>query len=384
MPSRRGNKKKKGVRRVPTWAINWLVPLLVVSFAVFVALRSPFPPDLSTPSAPANTGAGDPSREMYEMGVLHEARGPYGRLLVVENYERGYRLLMVGSCVVGGYWLPNQTDAIFTFSEKLAGLALGSHANSAPEGPRSLLQLGIGTGQLASDVQYITGGRTQTEGVELFPDVTAAARRFFGFEGRVHVDDAAAFLLDRAAGDSGSQWGAIVVDTWLGTSADAHAFAKEVFTAASSLLKPKGVFVINMYGFYEAQPAADTDVKMAVQAAQAVYSTLQTVFPTVRVFRDAPGVYPCNIMFAAIRGGAEGLAAQAKRYESDDVTSIFEERQRARPGRVITSSDGVEGSIDAVTFGEWQRASYAEYYRSLRQDLFPELQFVLAAAEEHH
>ncbi len=248
---------------------------------------------------------------LNSLQILMQSEGDYGKLRVIENPSRGYRVLQVGACIVGGYWVPNQRESIFTFNQILSDLVLlgplGQRGRGVWKRPSSLLQIGLGVGQLSMHIMEQTHYDIIPDAVELFPDVTQAAALYFGFNlsnatekqhrkptphksqelstgraGRVFHEDAKSFL-SRAAGLAGTDermgWDCIVVDTWLGTPRDADVYSEQTLRYMKQVLPLDGILVLNWFGYYiehnsELEQNSE-DIQDAVKATRYIYRLLK-------------------------------------------------------------------------------------------------------------
>ena len=107
------------------------------------------------------------------------------------------------------------------------------------------------------------------EAVEIDPVVVDLARRHFGADLPVAIEDGRRFL-----NRSTAAWDLIVLDVYRGEHLPGHLFTEEAFTAVGRRLAPNGLLAVNLIG-----TATDDDVLAVVRA-------VHSAFPNVRL--DAP------------------------------------------------------------------------------------------------
>jgi len=150
--------------------------------------------------------------------------------------------------------------------------------------------IGLGTGHVASMLQEY-GYRGDV--VELNSDIVELARKFFNFEqtGRIIVDDGRKFIEEF----SQDPYDIIIQDVFNGQNTP-HLHTLEMFTLINKILKPNGIFVLNILGYL----CCDFD---ATVLGRSILMTLHEVFKEVRTFYDDPAAldypFPTNIIFYA-------------------------------------------------------------------------------------
>jgi spermidine synthase len=220
---------------------------------------------ISLMSVFAATSVGEPTLPP-ELRLLDRAQSFYGRVEVIEDEARGVRLLRADHSIIGAAHT-RDGSAAFSFLHILEALRF------ARPTARSVLQIGLGTGALASSLQR-EGLRVDV--VELDPTVVRFAREYFGFapHGQVGVDDARTFIRHTTR-----HYDAIVHDTFTGGTTPEHLLSVEVVRRLRELLNPGGILVLNFAGYHAGTHA---------EASFAVARTLRAVFGTVRAFWDEP------------------------------------------------------------------------------------------------
>jgi hypothetical protein len=198
------------------------------------------------------------------LSVTDRSHSPYSLVEVIEDTNRGLRLLRADHSIIGGYYTLDRS-ACFAFLHILEALRFIRPA------AKDLLQVGLGTGALPMALQPF-GVRSDV--VEIDPEVVRLARERFDFrtEGAVFTEDARTFLRNTRR-----SYDLIVHDTFTGGSTPDHLLSVEVIRRIQQLLHPGGVLALNFPGYLTGTSA---------EAAWAVTRTLRAVFPFVRAFRD--------------------------------------------------------------------------------------------------
>ena len=132
----------------------------------------------------------------------------------------------------------------------------------------NVLVLGLGGGGM--DKRLRARGLA-VDNVELDPTVVAVAREYFGFDGRVIVDDARHYVRH-----TDKRYDLVVFDVLNGYSVVPHLLTKETFTEIKGVLSPGGILTVNTLGF-ESHLSTDDPYE------KALYKTLSAVFPYVSV-----------------------------------------------------------------------------------------------------
>jgi spermidine synthase len=213
--------------------------------------------------------------------VLDHTQSLYGLVEVIDDTNRGFRLLRADHSIIGAQFLGDHS-AGFAFLHLLEAIQW-----LKPEA-KDLLQIGLGIGSLPS----VLGTRgIRADVVEIDPAVVRFARRYFGFSsrGETYVEDARTFLRH-----SDRRYDLVVHDTFTGGTTPEHLLSLEVVTRIHDILRPGGVVALNFVG-YESGPKAE--------ATWAVARTLRAAFQRVRAFRDGPPSdrpeWPRNLVFFA-------------------------------------------------------------------------------------
>ena len=136
--------------------------------------------------------------------------------------------------------------------------------------PRAETALVLGLGGGGMDKRLRARGLA-VDNVELDPTVVAVAREYFGFDGRVVVDDARHYVRH-----TDKRYDLVVFDVLNGYSVVPHLITKEAFTEIKAVLSPGGILTVNSLGFESHLSTEDPYEK-------ALYKTLTAVFPYVSV-----------------------------------------------------------------------------------------------------
>ena len=194
--------------------------------------------------------------------VRSEAESLYGWVRVVDDERRGYRLMLSDASVISAVDM-KLDRSVLGYQQVLGLLPL-----FRPQASQSLL-IGLGGGHVARDLKS-KGIATDT--IEIDPAVADAAQRFFNFEptGRFLVGDARYEIkqLNR-------RYDLIIHDCFTGGTEPTHLLTQEMLSELRSLLNEGGLLALNYVGFMTGEGS---------DAVAAVYRTLQSLFPHLRVF----------------------------------------------------------------------------------------------------
>jgi hypothetical protein len=258
------------------------------------------------------------------LSVMARSQSLHGLLEVIEDKDRGVRLLRSDHSIIGGHFTRDHSSC-FAFLHLLEAL---HHARPTA---KRMLQIGLGIGSLPMVLQSYG---VDADVVEIDPEVVRLARDYFGFStrGDIFVEDGRTFVqrTDR-------RYDLVVHDTFTGGATPEHLLSLEVLERIHGILAPGGILALNFPGYADGPKA---------EATQAVTRTLRAVFPNVRAFRDSPaddrldGV--ANIVFFATDGALDlGIPADA-RFENDACQNIltsfkdWEVLKQVPPGSLVT------------------------------------------------
>jgi SAM-dependent methyltransferase len=256
--------------------------------------------------------------------LVDRSHGPYGVVEVIDDTNRGVRLLRAEHSIIGGQFTQDRS-ACFSFLHLLESLRF-----MRPEA-KELLQIGLGIGSLPAALKPYG---IKADVVEIDPEVVRMAQQHFGFatQGQIYVEDARTFIrrTDR-------KYDIVVHDTFTGGATPEHLLSIEVLKQIHDVLRPSGVMALNVPGYLTGPKAA---------ASWAVARTLRAVFPVVRAFRDSPpNEHPddaANLVFFASDASLDFRIPDDARFENDSCRSIlrrfkgWEVLQSVAAGPVIT------------------------------------------------
>jgi spermidine synthase len=257
--------------------------------------------------------------------VIDRAQSLYGLVEVIEDQNRGVRLLRADHSVIGAQFTADRS-AGFAFLHLLEVLRF-----VRPQA-KEMLQVGLGIGSLPRALKPYG---LNVDVVEIDPEVVRFARQYFDFSttGRVFVEDARTFLRRTAR-----RYDVVVHDTFTGGSTPEHLLSLEVIQRIRTVLRPGGVLALNFPGYESGSRA---------EASFAVARTLRAVFPIVRAFRDGPpdGKYAvANLTFFASDSPMDFNVPEDARFENqacENALRSFQSWETLRnvpPGRVITDA----------------------------------------------
>jgi spermidine synthase len=203
--------------------------------------------------------------------VIYRTESLYGQIMVVDRGN--LRFLLINGAIQSRYDLN-------TKEFNLPYLRLMEKAVKYHPRARSCLALGLGGGGI--DKRFRAAG-IEVDNVELDPRVVEVVREYFGFDGKVIVNDARSHIRRTA-----KRYDLVVFDVLSGYSVSPHLLTKEAFAEIKTMISPGGILTVNTLGFESHLSTNDPYEK-------ALYKTLSAVFPHVYV--KATGYGFQNIVF---------------------------------------------------------------------------------------
>jgi spermidine synthase len=209
--------------------------------------------------------------------VRSETESIYGWVRVVDDERWGLRLMLSDASVISAVDL-KLDQSVLGYQQVLGLLPM-----FRPEAKQALL-IGLGGGHVARDLKS-QGIATDT--IEIDPAVADAARRFFNFDptGLFLVGDARYEIRTLAA-----RYDLIIHDCFTGGSEPTHLLSREMLDELRHLLNENGVLALNYVGFTHGEGS---------DAVAAVYRTLKTIFPHLRVFITEKDVLTDFVLLAS-------------------------------------------------------------------------------------
>ena len=198
---------------------------------------------------------------------LHQEDSPYQQVRVRDDAQELFRYLILDRTFHAVMWNADPVALYLPYSQlMMAALAL-------PAEPKRALILGHGGGSLAKWL-----GRywpeLELDTVEVDPAVVQAAERYFSYAParghHVHVRDARMFLRGTSA-----TYDVIWLDVFARHLIPFHLTTREFFQEVRARLHPDGVLAVNLSSSGEGPDQL---------RAQAVVTTLKTVFPTIHAY----------------------------------------------------------------------------------------------------
>jgi len=206
-----------------------------------------------------------------DVKVTYQTESLYGQIMVIDT--ENLRFLFISGATQSRYDL-NTREFNFPYLRLME-----KAVNYRPQAETALV-LGLGAGGM--DKRLRARG-LEVDNVELDPKVVAVAKEFFGFDGRVIVDDARHYVRK-----SDKRYDLVVFDVLNGYSTVPHLLTREAFTEIKAILSPGGILTVNTLGF-ESHLSTEDPYEMAI------YKTLSKVFPNIYV--KSTGYEFQNIVF---------------------------------------------------------------------------------------
>lgn len=234
---------------------------------------------------------------LHDYSLLERRESITGYLSVLEDHTKGFRVMRCDHSLLGGEWqlpiTPGKTprivgEPIYPVFTMLEAVRLVEPQPSHSDKKALNIGLGIGTAPAA----LIAHG-VHTTILEIDPVVHEFAVKYFGLPTNhtIYIGDAVqAVTAPTAKGHShpatseAESYDYIIHDVFTGGAEPVDLFTAEFLSGLRLLLKSDGVIAINYAG------------DVAMPAASIIHRTINSVFPSCRVFREdeppAPGSKP--------------------------------------------------------------------------------------------
>ncbi|KAH7013449.1 S-adenosyl-L-methionine-dependent methyltransferase [Ilyonectria destructans] len=203
-----------------------------------------------------------------------------GYVSVLEDLDKGVRVLRCDHSLLGGEWVrykgPIISEPIYGVFVMLEAVRLVEREVPVVSSEANALVIGLGIGTTPSS--FVTHG-IDTTVIEIDPVVHEFAGKYFDLrENNPPVIADAVSYTAKLANESTTKFDYIVHDVFTGGAEPVDLFTLDFFQGLNALLKDDGSIAINYAGDF----AAPTP-KMIIR-------TITKVFPSCRVFREAPRV----------------------------------------------------------------------------------------------
>ncbi|KAL1980236.1 hypothetical protein VTN96DRAFT_4441 [Rasamsonia emersonii] len=219
----------------------------------------------------------------YGYNLVARQESLTGYISVLENTKTGFRAMRCDHSLLGGEWTktpagynPRARDPIYAVFAMLEAVRLvepddGSRARADKDSSALVIGLGIGTTPSA----LISHG-IDTTIVEIDPVVHKFATQYFHLPANHTpiIEDAVTFVQKAQKEPESRRYDYIVHDVFTGGAEPVELFTLEFMQGLNSLLKDDGVIAINYAG------------NLTLPSAGLVVRTIQTVFPSCRIFRE--------------------------------------------------------------------------------------------------
>ncbi|KAG6010927.1 hypothetical protein E4U21_002597 [Claviceps maximensis] len=201
-----------------------------------------------------------------------------GYLSVVQSMQQGFRAMRCDHSLLGGEWINHRggpvSEPIYGVFAMLEAVRLAERVHPLADEDAKALVIGLGVGTTPS---ALVAHGINTTVVEYDPVVYEFAARYFDLKENNPpvLQDAVGYTAELAQ-VAPETYDYIVHDVFTGGAEPVDLFTLEFFQSLHALLAPGGVVAINYAG------------DISVPAPKIVYRTIKQVFPTCRIFREAP------------------------------------------------------------------------------------------------
>ncbi|KAM7223967.1 S-adenosyl-L-methionine-dependent methyltransferase [Rhypophila decipiens] len=257
----------------PSKLLLWTVPALV-----HTALWNTH---VQTPMALASLNS---TLAANQWAILDRKESLTGYISVVESLEQGFRVLRCDHSLLGGEWVKIQAmpqfrdnvvgETIYGVFAMLEAVRLVKVPEPIRDGEAKALVIGMGVG--TTPAALVAHG-IDTTVVEIDPVVSEFAAKYFKLPKTVKtvIEDAVTYTDTLSSTDEGKEtFDYIIHDVFTGGAEPIPLFTLEFLQTLEALLKPGGVIAINYAGDFSLPPPT------------VIIRTIQTVFPTCRIFRE--------------------------------------------------------------------------------------------------
>ncbi|KAF4976675.1 hypothetical protein FZEAL_6689 [Fusarium zealandicum] len=226
---------------------------------------------------PMATASLNTSLSAQNWTLLERKESLTGYVSILENLEKGFRVMRCDHSLLGGEWVQIQgkkvSEPIYGVFVMLEAVRLVEREAPLSDSEASALVVGLGIGTTPS---ALVSHGIDTTVVEIDPVVHEFARKYFDLRENnpAAIADAVSYTADLV--NKSKTYDYIVHDVFTGGAEPVDLFTLEFLQGLGALLKPDGVIAINYAGDF------------GLPAPQMIYRTIKQVFPSCRIFRESP------------------------------------------------------------------------------------------------
>lgn len=241
--------------------------------------------------------------------ILLEKQSLYSKLKIVDYVDR-YRGMIIDNALQTIYDKEKGEYAI-GYIKMLADCAV-THRKTA----KTALAIGLGGG--AMDKVFRLRG-IDVDNVEIDPLVVKCAKDYFGFDGKIAVDDGRHYVRNTS-----KKYDIILLDAYNGYSVSQFLISKEAFLEMKGILNPGGLLLVNTVGKLKNDGKGGVPMDKLVLA---VNSTLKAAFNHVSIVSDNYGIanYAYSASDEPLAGKPEYMAVNISkegRLLTDDYNPV--------------------------------------------------------------
>ncbi|KAL2401387.1 hypothetical protein ABEF93_005658 [Exophiala dermatitidis] len=304
---------------------------------------------------------------LYEYTLLERKESITGYISVLEDKQRGFRVMRCDHSLLGGEWkMPplkqgrrKVGEPIYAVFTMLEAVRLVEPSSTQPEKTALNIGLGIGTAPSALIAHGIN-----TTIIEVDPVVHEFAIKYFSLPHNHSylIGDAVAAVRNANASEANS-YDYIIHDVFTGGAEPVELFTAEFFRGLHMLLKQDGVIAINYAG----------DITMP--ASSLIYRTITSVFPSCRAFREdeppEPGTRPDDFTNMVVFCRKDNLPIKFRKPTQPDYLGSGARREYLLPKYEIPSdafnkNNGILRSGNTKELEKWQAKSALGHWRVMR------------------
>lgn len=239
----------------------------------------------------------DQLAEKEGLKVIHQTESSYGQLKVVDTQRQRY-LLLDGILQTGmDKVLISAPEQIYLFQMSLLGLLPYYY----PSGRQALL-IGLGGGR---HFHLLNSYGIDVDSVEIDRNVVQTARKYFGFNGPVKVEDGRYVIQNTK-----KKYDFVILDTYSGEVIPTQLFSVEAFARIRDILTEKGILAVHYIGFPEESLVSWT-----------LHRTLREVFSYIDVYPTEYGNQVQSMFFfASVKELRLSPRRELEPYGLDEIT----------------------------------------------------------------
>ncbi|KAJ3472308.1 hypothetical protein NLG97_g11101 [Lecanicillium saksenae] len=232
--------------------------------------------------------------QAHDWLLIDRSESNTGYVSVLQSLRGNFRVLRCDHSLLGGEYTDESVvggivaEPIYGVFAMLEAVRLIQTEKRVADDKAKALVIGLGIGTTPS---ALVAHGIDTTVVEIDPVVHAFAKKYFSLQENNEpvLYDAGRYTKTLAEDESGARFDYIVHDVFTGGAEPVDLFTLEFLQQLHTLLNPDGAIAINYAG------------DLALPGPRAIVRTINTVFPSCRIFRE----FPADPASIAANGGSD-------------------------------------------------------------------------------